>query len=154
MRTFSKWAGLAGLRIGYGIFPEWIVSYMRRAQCPFEVNLAGHIAAIETLHHLDYTLDKVRLIVEERERLFNLLSSYPYFEPIPSQGNFILTPVDENEVKMERIRRAVESYGIMLRYFNHPYLRNYVRFTVGTPEHTRLIERALNTLDISHCQHR
>ena len=154
MRTFSKWAGLAGLRIGYGIFPEWIVSYLRRAQCPFEVNLAGHIAAIETLHHLDYTLDKVRLIVDERERLFKLLSGYPYFEPIPSQGNFILTRVDENEVKMERIRKAVEPYGIMLRYFNHPYLRNYVRFTVGTPEHTVLIERALNTLGISHCQHR
>jgi histidinol-phosphate aminotransferase len=152
MRTFSKWAGLAGLRIGYGVFPEWIVSYMRRAQCPFEVNLAGHIAAIETLKHLDYTLDKVRLIVEERERLFKLLSSYPYLEPIPSQGNFILTRVDEDEVKMERIRKAVESYGIMLRYFNHPYLRNYVRLTVGMPEHTDIIERALNTLGISHCQ--
>lgn len=152
MRTFSKWAGLAGLRIGYGIFPEWIVSYMRRAQCPFEVNLAGHIAAIETLKHLDYTLDKVRLIVEERERLFKLLSSYPYLEPIPSQGNFILTRVDEDEVKMQQIRKAVEPYGIMLRYFNHPYLRNYVRLTVGKPEHTDMIERALNTLEISHCQ--
>jgi histidinol-phosphate aminotransferase len=152
MRTFSKWAGLAGLRIGYGIFPAWIVSYMRRAQCPFEVNLAGHIAAIETLNHLDYTLDKVRLIVEERTRLFNLLTSYPYLEPIPSQGNFILTRVDEDEVKMERIRRAVEDYGIMLRYFNHPYLQNYVRFTVGKPEHTDMIACALNTIDVSRYQ--
>jgi len=152
MRTFSKWAGLAGLRIGYGIFPEWIVSYMRRAQCPFEVNLAGHIAAIETLKHLDYTLDKVRLIVEERERLFKLLSSYPYLEPIPSQGNFILTRVDEDEVKMQQIRKAVESYGIMLRYFNHPYLSNYVRLTVGKPEHTDMIECALNSLGVSQCQ--
>ena len=152
MRTFSKWAGLAGLRIGYGVFPAWIVSYLRRAQCPFEVNLAGHIAAIETLNHLNYTLDKVRLIVEERERLFKLLSSYPYLEPIPSQGNFILTRVDENEAKMPQIRSAVESYGIMLRYFNHPYLRNFVRLTVGRPEHTELIEQALNTLGISQCQ--
>jgi histidinol-phosphate aminotransferase len=111
--------------------------------------VAGHIAAIETLKHIDYTLDKVRLIVEERERLFKLLSSYPYLEPIPSQGNFILTHVDENEVKMQRIRKAVESHGIMLRYFNHPYLRNYVRLTVGKPEHTELIERALNTIGIS-----
>jgi histidinol-phosphate aminotransferase len=153
MRTFSKWAGLAGLRIGYGIFPEWIVSYMRRAQCPFEVNQAGHIAVIETLNHLDYALDKVRLIVKERERLFKLLSSYSYLEPIPSQGNFILTRVDEDEVKMERIRRTVESYGIMLRYFNHPYLQNYVRLTVGKPEHTDMIESALKTIGVPHCQH-
>ncbi len=66
MRTFSKWAGLAGLRIGYGLFPQWIVTYLRRAQCPFEVNLSGHIAAIETLKHLDYTLDKVHRIIDER----------------------------------------------------------------------------------------
>ncbi len=143
MRTFSKWAGLAGLRVGYGIFPEWIVAYMRRAQCPFEVNVAGHIAAIETLKYLDYTLDKVRLITEERERLFKLLARHPYLDPIPSQANFILTCVDEEEVKMGQLRSAFEAHGILLRYFQHPYLSNFVRLTVGKSEHTDMIECAL-----------
>ncbi|GCE11135.1 histidinol-phosphate transaminase [Tengunoibacter tsumagoiensis] len=147
MRTFSKWAGLAGLRIGYGIFPDWIVSYMRRAQCPFEVNLAGHIAAIETLNHLDYTLDKVQRIVEERERLFSILQSHRYLDPLPSQGNFILTRVDEDEMKIEHVKQAVERSGILLRYFHHPYLSNYVRLTVGLPEHTDLIHQALLQLE-------
>jgi histidinol-phosphate aminotransferase len=146
MRTFSKWAGLAGLRVGYGIFPEWIVSYMRRAQCPFEVNLAGHIAAIETLKHLDYTLDKVHRLVNERERLFTMLESHPYLHPLPSQGNFILTEVDIEEVKLDRIRRAVEERGVMLRFFNHPYLSNFMRLTVGLPEHTDLIACALDQI--------
>src|SRR5207302_5461618 len=78
LRTFSKWAGLAGLRIGYGLFPEWIASYMQRAQCPFEVNGAGHIAAIETLKDVVYVRENVRRIIEERERLFNMLASQPY----------------------------------------------------------------------------
>ncbi len=143
MRTFSKWAGLAGLRIGYGIFPEWIVTYMRRAQCPFEVNVAGHIAAIETLNHLDYTLANVRRIVQERERLFEVLSNQSYLEPMPSQGNFILSRLYNEEVKMERIREVVESYGLLLRYFNHPYLHNFLRVTVGLPEHTDKLEFAL-----------
>ncbi len=152
MRTFSKWAGLAGLRIGYGLFPEWIVTYMRRAQCPFEVNVAGHIAAIETLKHLDYTLERVRLVVAERERLCKMLISHPYLEPIPSQGNFILVRVDEEEIKMEQLRAAVERYGILLRYFNHPYLSNYLRITVGLPEHTDVIARALADLS-AKCEH-
>lgn len=147
MRTFSKWAGLAGLRVGYGIFPEWIVSYMRRAQCPFEVNMAGHIAAIETLKHIDYAMDKVRLLNEERGRLFKMLAKRPYLTPLPSQGNFILTEVDVEEVKMERLKLAVESHGVMLRYFNHPYLRNFVRLSVGRPEHTDLIAHALDNLE-------
>ncbi|GCF06500.1 histidinol-phosphate transaminase [Dictyobacter arantiisoli] len=144
MRTFSKWAGLAGLRIGYGIFPEWMISYLLRAQCPFEVNLAGHIAATETLKHLDYTLDKVKLLVNERERLFQMLASHPYLHPFPSQGNFILTEVDVEEVKMEQLRHVFESRGVMLRYFNHPYLSNFVRLTVGRPEHTDIIAHALD----------
>src|SRR5262249_32254464 len=127
MRTFSKWAGLAGLRIGYGLFPQWIVTYLRRAQCPFEVNLSGHIAAIETLKCLDYTLDKVHRIIDERTRLFKKLASYSFLEPIPSQGNFILTRVHDEEVKMTSIRKTVEAEGILLRYFNHPYLSNFVR---------------------------
>jgi histidinol-phosphate aminotransferase len=146
MRTFSKWAGLAGLRIGYGVFPEWITTYMQRAQCPFEVNSAGHIAVIETLRHLDYARERVCRIINERERLLHLLKSYSYLKPIPSQGNFILTEVDESEVKIAQFRARVEEYGFMLRYFQHPYLRNFVRLTVGKPEHTDLLAQALHTL--------
>lgn len=144
LRTFSKWAGLAGLRIGYGLFPEWIVDFLRRAQCPFEVNLAGHIAAIETLKHRAYTWERVRRIVEEREQLFTLLASQSYLEPIPSQGNFIMAHVCEEEVKMEQVRATVESHGILLRYFSHPYLRDFLRVTVGLPEHTAALARALS----------
>ncbi len=143
LRTFSKWAGLAGLRIGYGLFPEWIAEYIRRAQCPFEVNVAGHIAAIETLAHLEDVQDHVRRIVEERQRLFEVLASQSYLEPFPSQGNFILARVREEEVKMERIRAAVETHGIMLRYFQYPYRQNFLRVTAGLPEHTEVLARAL-----------
>jgi histidinol-phosphate aminotransferase len=146
-RTFSKWAGLAGLRIGYALLPEWIYNYMRRAQCPFEVNVAGHLAAIETLRHLDYTLANVRRIIEERARLFRLLVSQSYLHPFPSQGNYILARVNEEQVKMEQIREAVESHGIMLRYFRFSNLQNYIRVTVGRPEHTDKLAIALMGLD-------
>lgn len=142
LRTFSKWASLAGLRIGYGLFPLWIVEYLQRAQCPFEVNVAGHIAAIETLNRLDAVLDNVRRIVEERARLFNVLASQPYLEPIPSQGNFILTRVTET-AKIKQVRATVEADGILLRYFQHPDLQNFLRVTVGLPEHTDRLACAL-----------
>jgi histidinol-phosphate aminotransferase len=144
LRTFSKWAGLAGLRIGYGLFPAWIAGYMQRAQCPFEVNIAGHIAAIATLNNLEYVMGNVRKIVDERERLFKVLAHQPYLEPIPSQGNFILARVCEEEAQLQQVRATVESHGILLRYFNHPYLRNFLRVTVGLPEHTDKLACALS----------
>lgn len=135
LRSFSKWAGLAGLRIGYGLFPVWIADYMLRAQCPFEVNVAGHIAAIETLAHLDCVLTNVQLIVQERERLFEMLSKQSYLTPLPSQGNFILARINDANVEIEQVRTVVEEHGILLRYFHQPSMRNFVRVTVGLPEH-------------------
>ena len=144
LRTFSKWAGLAGLRIGYGLFPEWIAEYMRRAQCPFEVNVAGHIAAIETLTHLEYVLGNVRRIVKERDRLFKVLAAQSYLEPFPSQGNFILARIREEVAKLEQVRAAVEAHGVMLRYFQYSNRQNFLRVTIGLPEHTDVLARALS----------
>lgn len=119
---------------------------MRRAQCPFEVNTAGHIAVIETLNDLDYVLGNVRKIITERKRLYQILASQRYLEPIPSQGNFILTRVG-NGISLQEVRAVVESYGILLRYFSTPYLRNFLRVTVGLPEHTDRLAHALAALE-------
>ena len=146
LRSFSKWAGLAGLRIGYGLFPEWIGDYLRRAQCPFEVNVAGHIAVIETLAHLDSVMEQVRAVIRERERLFEVLAARPYLEPLPSQGNFIMAHVAD-EVSVARIRETVEAHGILLRYFPHPYLQDFLRVTVGLSEHTERLARALKEIE-------
>ena len=143
LRSFSKWAGLAGLRIGYGLFPEWITKYMLQAQCPFEVNLAGHIAATETLAHLDQVRANVQSITHERERLFDMLKRQPYLTPFPSQGNYILARLDELDITIEHLRATVEENGILLRYFNQTSIHNFLRVTVGLPEHTDLLSQAL-----------
>jgi histidinol-phosphate aminotransferase len=143
LRSFSKWAGLAGLRIGYGLFPVWIANYMLQAQCPFEVNVAGYMAAIETLTHLEYVFANVQRIIQERERLFDTLKSQSYLTPFPSQGNYILARLDDRDVKIEQVRAAVEEYGILLRYFQKPSMHNFLRVTVGLPEHTGILAQAL-----------
>jgi len=148
LRTFSKWAGLAGLRVGYALCPERIGKYIRRAQNPFEVNMAGHIAAILTLNHLDYVQHQVREIVKERDRLFQLLKTKPYLSPLPSEGNFILAHLCDDTVTIENIREAVESHGILLRYFQSPSLRNSLRVTVGLSEHTEKLAKALASVAV------
>jgi histidinol-phosphate aminotransferase len=143
LRSFSKWAGLAGLRIGYGLVPVWIAKYMLQAQCPFEVNVAGHIAAIETLTHLEHALANVQRITQERDRLFDMLKNQSYLTPFPSQGNYILARLDELDVQIEQVRDAVEDHGILLRYFQKPSMHNFLRVTVGLPEHTDILAQAL-----------
>ncbi|GAJ03242.1 unnamed protein product, partial [marine sediment metagenome] len=70
LRTFSKWAGLAGLRIGYGIFPPEIAGYLFRIKPPYNVNVAALVAVRESLKDIDYLMGRVKAIIAERERLF------------------------------------------------------------------------------------
>jgi len=66
LRTFSKWAGLAGLRVGYGIFPEAIADFILRIKIPYNVNVAAQIAVAESLKDKDYLLASVQKLVDEK----------------------------------------------------------------------------------------
>jgi histidinol-phosphate aminotransferase len=134
LRTFSKLAGLAGIRVGYGAFPAALMPHLWKIKQPYNVTVAGSAAATAALEDIDWLRDKVNLIVEERERLFGLLSDIPYLRPYPSRSNFILCQVigrDAHELKL-----ALEGEGILIRYYRTPRLQDHVRFTVGRPEQT------------------
>ncbi|HEX9414908.1 MAG TPA: histidinol-phosphate transaminase [Ktedonobacterales bacterium] len=146
LRTFSKWAGLAGLRLGYGVFPTWLVPHLRKLQLPFEVNLAAHIAAHETLADLPLMRARIAEVVAERERLATLLAAQPYLQVTPSRGNFILAELTHPSVSMAAFRATMEAAGILLRYYRTPDLARHVRVTVGTAAHTAALARVLDTI--------
>jgi histidinol-phosphate aminotransferase len=146
LRTFSKWAGLAGLRLGYGAFPAWLVPHLRKLQLPFEVNLAAHVAAIETLTDLPLMRQRIAELVAERERLTAVLASQPYLRVTPSQGNYVLAELTDPRLSLPVFRGSMESAGILLRYFRTPDLARHVRVTVGTAEHTAALARVLDEI--------
>jgi histidinol-phosphate aminotransferase len=144
LRTFSKWAGLAGLRIGYGIFPVKIAEYLLKIKLPYNVNVAAVVAVRESLKDLDYLMDRVKAIVAERERLFGELSKLKWLKPFPSRANFIFCHVLNG--KASQIQQELERRGILVRYFDQPLLRNSLRISVGKPEHTDVLMKALKEI--------
>ena len=146
LRTFSKWAGLAGLRLGYGAFPTWLVPHLRKLQLPFEVNLAAHIAAAETLADLPLMRERIAELIAERDRLTEVLAAQPYLRVWPSRGNFVLVELTDPHLSLAAFRGLMESAGIILRYFRTPDLARHVRVTVGTAEHTAALAQALDAI--------
>jgi len=144
LRTFSKWAGLAGLRIGYGIFPVKIAEYLLKIKLPYSVNVAAVVAVRESLKDIDYLMNKVKTIVAERERLFGELSKLKWLKPFPSRANFIFCHVLNG--KASQIQQELERRGILVRYFDQPLLRNSLRISVGKPEHTDALMKALKEI--------
>jgi histidinol-phosphate aminotransferase len=145
LRTFSKWAGLAGLRLGYGLFPQWILPHLLKVQPPFEVNAAAHVAALESLADLAYLQHNIKLLVAERERMSQLLSALPFLHVRPSETNFLLVTLTDECVQPRALRATLEAAGILVRFYNSPGLERSCRISVGTPADTDALLAALAT---------
>lgn len=134
-RTMSKFAGLAGLRVGYGIVPKSMAPHFESIVQPcHNVSHVSSDAAIASLNDLDYLNRVVDRIVASRDELAASLREIPGVEPYPSSTNFLLVklPVqDGGPVVAELARR-----GVLVRHFANPVLgiENCLRVTIGTPE--------------------
>ena len=145
LRSFSKWAGLAGLRVGYGIFPPRIADYLMAIKIPHNVSVAAEIAVRASLSDLDYLQGRVKDIVAERERLFGELKQVSWLKPYPSQANFIYCEVLKGGA--DELYKELQRKGILVRYFDKPLLKNSIRISVGKPEHTDALMKALRELE-------
>ncbi len=143
LRTFSKLAGLAGLRVGYGAFPSWLMPTLWKAKQPYNVNVAASAAAIASLEdpaYLDWT---VKTIIAERERLARELSTFHFLTVYPSSANFILCRVNGIDAAQLKADLA-QKHGIFIRYFDKPGLTDCIRISVGKPEQTDSLLNALS----------
>ncbi|HLF25068.1 MAG TPA: histidinol-phosphate transaminase [Anaerolineae bacterium] len=141
LRTFSKWAGLAGLRVGYGAFPASLMPHLWKIKQPYNVSVAASTAAIVSLAHAEDLQVTVRRLIAERDRLFAALREVPFLQPYPSRSNFILCRVIDRDAL--DLKSQLARAGILIRYFNKPGLRDCIRVSVGKPEHTAALLSAL-----------
>ncbi len=144
LRTFSKWAGLAGLRVGYGIFPIDMVKYLMKIKQPYNLNTAAQVAALESLRDIGYLRGTIKAITDERERLLTSLSQLDWLKVYPSQANFILCSVLNGKAKT--IHKGLQDKGIFVRYFDTPQLKDCLRISAGKPEHTDALIASLKEI--------
>lgn len=143
LRTFSKWAGLGGLRIGYGAYPLAMAKHLWKIKPPYSINVAAQEAVLASLEERDYLLANVARIVAERERLAWALAELPNVRPYPSQSNYILCRVAG--VSSLALKQHLENQGILVRYYSKPGLSDCIRISVGRPEQNDAAVRALRT---------
>ena len=127
-RTLSKAFGLAGLRLGYAVAPEWIAEQYRRISPLFSISglsLAAGVAALEDVEHMKRSVSKIR---SERDRIQSRIESAH-----PSQGNFLYI---ETPKRSAEITKSLLERGIVVRDCSPmPGAgENHIRVTVGTPE--------------------
>lgn len=139
MRTFSKLYGLAGLRLGFGVMPEWLADYLLRVRLPFSVNLLAEAAGLAALEDTPFLQASRDTVLRGRIRLAQALTQLGC-RVYPSQANFLmLTPprpaAEVFEALLTRgvIVRALKSYG----------LPDKLRVSIGNDEENDLFLAAM-----------
>ena len=126
LRTFSKAYGLAGLRVGYAIGHPRILDAARATGIPLSVTAAAEEAALASLDAEDELLERVRAIVDRRDRLATRLREAGWDVP-QAQGNFVWLPAGERTAE---VADALEAAGLIVRAFPG----DGVRVSVGEEE--------------------
>ena len=131
LRSLSK-IGLAGLRVGYGIFPVMLAEQVNKSRLPYNSNSISQWVANELLNDFTPVQNQIHSILEERDRLMDELSKLPAITAYPSDSNFILFQASRDG---EKVFNNLKANGTLLRNLgSHPRLKNCLRVTIGTKQ--------------------
>ena len=144
LRTFSKAYGMAGVRLGYGLGHDYLISYVNKVKLPFEPNILAQAAGVAALRDTDYlkrTLENndegMKTITAEFKRL-----GLPY---VPTHSNYIMVPFDSQE-EVTRIHEGLLRKGVAIRPLVAFGLPHCIRITCGLPEENAAFIKAFGAV--------
>jgi len=139
LQTLSKAWGLAGLRLGMCFASPEIIGYMNKVKAPYNINIVTQELALQALEEVGQVIDMIKLLVDMRIALAEVISSMPHvIKVFPSDTNFLF-------VKIPHARKLYEyllTEGIIVRDRSTLELcEDSLRITVGTEqENTALVD--------------
>ena len=141
LRSMSKWAGLAGLRIGYGLMSTDLASLSMSVKNPYNVSNIAEQSLIISLEQKSYLMDRISEIISERESLRKKLSLLSDLYVYPSSANFLLCKV--SNVNLEDLNIKLIKDGVFIRLFPSKSLENCFRVSIGTKEENEYFYKVL-----------
>lgn len=132
LRTFSKAWGLAGIRLGYCIADDEVISYLFKVKAPYNINSLSRIAFSRAMSNLTMKDNFIKEILSERNFLTSGLKQFGAITKIyPSATNYLLIKINE----ASRIQNLLAEKGVIIRdRSTQPMLENCLRITVGRRE--------------------
>jgi len=138
-RTFSKAYSLCFQRVCYFVGSRELIAALDKLRDSYNVNGLGQIAALATLDDLPYYRANFQKIIATRDKLSHALGALG-FKVFPSETNFILVrpPQFAGCEWLQKLRQQ----KILVRWFDAPGLRDFLRITIGTSEEAAALVKA------------
>ena len=148
VQTFSKSRSLAGARLGFAVAQPHLIADLNRIKCsfnPYNVGTPAQLLGAAAMRDRDY-FDKTRkAIMDTREWTHAALETLG-FTVLPSSANFLFARPPK--ISGEAMQKALREKGILVRRFEIPRIRDFLRISIGTPEDMQtLVEAAKAVLE-------
>ncbi|NPB01077.1 MAG: histidinol-phosphate aminotransferase family protein [Crenarchaeota archaeon] len=143
LRSLSKSWGLAGLRIGYVVAPEYIINIMRGIAQPFNISSISLIALERALEMYDIVKKTIQEIKSIREEMIRKIEEVEgVVEVFQSRTNFITFRL-RDDINVQNIVNSLRKRGFYVRTSSEPLLENCIRVTIGPRE---IMHKFVNSL--------
>ncbi len=115
LRTFTKFYGLTGLRVGYGIADEETIEVFSKVKMPWNVNSLAQAAAIAALADKDHSRRTMEIVQAEKRFLCAKLGQIRGFRVFPADTNFIFVDVRQSGCSASHLKEKMIKQGILIR---------------------------------------
>lgn len=143
-RTFSKFASLAGARLGFAVGNKDLIEDLEKikyATNPYSINRMTEAVGLAAISEIGYYIDNAETIANTREETKKALEELG-FMVLPSRANFIFAGVGENApqgskwqgISGQDLYARLKEKGILVRWFSGDKIKDFLRITIGKPE--------------------
>ncbi len=146
VQTFSKSRSLAGMRIGFAIANERLISALQAVKYSYNsytMNMPSIAAGKASVEDAEYFRSSIEQIMQTREKFAARLREIGFSMP-DSSTNFLFAT--HSSIPAEKIYMALRERSIYVRYFKKPRIDNYLRITIGTEEEMESLLGALSEI--------
>lgn len=115
LRSLTKFFGLAGIRVGFGIGSPDLISVLKNAKMPWSVNSLAMFATAAAIKDTNYIKKSRNLICKSKTEMLKLLSSISWLKVYPSETNFLLIEITHPDLTSTQLKEELAKKGLLIR---------------------------------------
>jgi len=115
IRSVTKFYGMPGIRLGYGIAAEKLVDMLQVDRQPWSINTLAGFATLAAFKDKEFIENTKRTIAKEKAQFTKMLSEIGGLHVFPSETNFLLVKILNNKLTSTSLRERLAQEGILIR---------------------------------------
>jgi L-threonine-O-3-phosphate decarboxylase len=148
LRSLTKFFGLAGVRIGFGVGSPDLVNVLKRVIMPWSVNSLAMFAAAEAVKDTEFIKKSRLLLSKSKRQMLAMFKTVPWLKIYPSETNFLLIEIIRKDLTSTQLAEGLAEKGLLIRDCrDFDGLNNrFFRVTVRRPEENRRLVEQIKSL--------